>query len=193
MVFGVSIYTICIGNVSTVIASIDNKAAILTQKLATLETYVARAELTEEIGFRIHRYLENDSKQVNSLQEQDDLVADLPPSLKNEVVNFTIKSVAYQVPFFKDKNQDFQTKVLPLLKSKNLYKNDIVFSEGDIADEIIFVLRGSVTLFVDISDLVELPEGTIDDQNQAFNVPIVVYNKGSYFGDEDVLFDAAFD
>ena len=55
------------------------------------------------------------------------------------------------------------------------------------------MLRGSVTLFVDISDLVELPEGTIDDQNQAFNVPIVVYNKGSYFGDEDVLFDAAFD
>ena len=71
MVFGVSIYTICIGNVSTVIASIDNKAAILSQKLATLETYVKRADLTEEIGYRIHRYLENDSKQVNSLMEQD--------------------------------------------------------------------------------------------------------------------------
>ena len=83
--------------------------------------------------------------------------------------------------------------MLPLLKSKNLYKGDIVFSEGDVSDEIIFVLRGSVTLFVDISDLVELPEGTIDDQNQAFNVPFSVYNKGSYFGDEDVLLEDAFD
>ena len=121
MVFGVSIYTICIGNVSTVIASFDNKAAILAAKLATLEQYVVRADLTEEIGYRIHRYLENDSKQANSLMEQDDLIAELPPSLKNEVVNHTIKSVAKQVPFFKDKNLDFQTKVLPLLKSKNFY------------------------------------------------------------------------
>ena len=30
MVFGVSIYTICIGNVSTIIATMDTKAAILS-------------------------------------------------------------------------------------------------------------------------------------------------------------------
>ena len=33
MVFGVAIYGICLGNVSTIIATIDTKAAILNQKL----------------------------------------------------------------------------------------------------------------------------------------------------------------
>ena len=82
---------------------------------------------------------------------------------------------------------------MPLLKAKNFYEGDLVFSEGDVSDEIVFVLRGHVTLFVDISDLVELPEGTIDDQSQAFNVPFSVYSKGSYFGDEDVLLESAFE
>ena len=82
---------------------------------------------------------------------------------------------------------------MPLLKAKNFYEGDLVFSQGDVSDEIVFVLRGHVTLFVDISDLVELPEGTIDHQSQAFNVPFSVYNKGSYFGDEDVLLESAFE
>ena len=37
MIFGVSIYTICIGNVSTIIGAIDTKAALLSQKLQTLQ------------------------------------------------------------------------------------------------------------------------------------------------------------
>ena len=42
-------------------------------------------------------------------------------------------------------------------------------------------------MYVDISDRIELPEGLIDKEEHAFNVPIAVYRAGSYFGDEDVL------
>ena len=69
MVFGVSIYTICIGNVSSIIATMDTKAAILSQKLQTLQQYVMRVNITQDITVRIHRFLENDNKQINSLQE----------------------------------------------------------------------------------------------------------------------------
>jgi len=62
MVFGVSIYTICIGNVSTIIATIDIKAAFLAQKLRTLQQYALRINLSTETAIRIQKFLENDSK-----------------------------------------------------------------------------------------------------------------------------------
>lgn len=69
MVFGVSIYTICISNVSTIIATIDTKAAILSEKMQTLQQYALRIDLAEGTAIRIQKFLENNSRQANSLSE----------------------------------------------------------------------------------------------------------------------------
>ena len=69
MIFGVSVYTLTIGNVSSIIASIDTKAFFLSQKLQTLHQYAIRIGLPTEMAIRIQRFLENDSKDFNSLVE----------------------------------------------------------------------------------------------------------------------------
>jgi CRP-like cAMP-binding protein len=94
-----------------------------------------------------------------------------------------------KLPFFKNKSMDFQYKVLPLLKERKLYRGDILYAEGDLIDEIIFVLKGSFYLYKDISDMVTLPAKVIDKETQAFNVPYLRYGGGSYFGDEDCLIE----
>jgi len=40
----------------------------------------------------------------------------------------------------------------------------LLFAEGDLADEIVFVLKGSFYLYKDISDLIVLPEKLIDQE-----------------------------
>ena len=77
--------------------------------------------------------------------------------------------------------------MLPLLKARKLYRGDLLYSEGDLADEIIFVLRGSFYLYKDISDMLMLPEKLIDKETQAFNVPFLKYGAQAYFGDEDSI------
>ena len=124
---------------------------------------------------------------MNSLEEQDFLVENLPPSLRTEVKNFTTKSLVDKIPFFKDKNQDFLFRVLPLLKGRKLYYGDLLYSESDVADEITFVIKGSVSLYQDISDKIQLPTDLIDKEKHAFNAPFSLYREGSYFGDEDIL------
>ena len=79
--------------------------------------------------------------------------------------------------------------MLPHCQARKLYRGDILFSEGDIADEVVFVLNGSIHLYKDISDLVPLPEKLIDEQSQAFNVPFARYGSSSFFGDEDCLME----
>ena len=53
-------------------------------------------------------------------------------------------------------------RVLPLLRARKLYAGDILHSEGDIADEVTFVISGSVSLYYDISDHINLAPGLID-------------------------------
>ena len=68
-----------------------------------------------------------------------------------------------------------------------MYRGDLLYSEGDLADEIIFVLDGTFYLYKDISDMIILPEKLIDKESQAFNVPFLRYGIGSYFGDQDCM------
>lgn len=64
MVFGVSFYSFTVGNVTSIIASIDTKAAILASKLATLQAYSLRIDLPHDTAMRIQKFLENDNKDI---------------------------------------------------------------------------------------------------------------------------------
>ena len=76
-------------------------------------------------------------------------------------------------------------KIIPKLNLALYHENDILYSQGDSADEIYFLLLGSVLLYVDITDHVDM--SSIIPQQQSFNVPIAMYGSSSYFGDNDVL------
>lgn len=78
-----------------------------------------------------------------------------------------------------------------MLKARQLYAGDILFSEGDVAEEIIFVIKGNFDYYKDISDMISLPDKLIDIHRQAFNVPFAQYVRESYFGDEDTLFSSS--
>ena len=43
-----------------------------------------------------------------------------------------------------------------------MYAGDILFSEGDVAEEVIFVVKGTFHLYKDVSDMILLPEKLID-------------------------------
>ena len=73
------------------------------------------------------------------------------------------------------------------MRARKLYQGDIVYSEGDTADEIIFVISGSVSLYQDISSRVDIPSDRVDTEQHAYNAPFSLYRAGSYFGDEDIL------
>ena len=69
MFVGVSFYSYSVGSVAGIIANMDTKAAILSGKLTTLSGYSDRIKLAEDTQVRIARFLENDSKETNSLVE----------------------------------------------------------------------------------------------------------------------------
>lgn len=77
---------------------------------------------------------------------------------------------------------------MPLLGQKDIFRDEVLYSEGDGAEDIYFLLEGKIILYFDISELIELPDGTIEP-HQGFNVPIIMYQDGSHFGDQECLTD----
>jgi len=47
-------------------------------------------------------------------------------------------------------------------------------------------MDGSIILYFDLSESVKLPEKAVR-ANWSFNVPLVMYDGGSYFGDQECL------
>jgi hypothetical protein len=77
---------------------------------------------------KIKRFLESNNKDVTSLKDQENLLMELPPSLKSEVVSHTHGNIIQRIGFFSDKNPDFLWQILPLLKPLKIYKTEILFS-----------------------------------------------------------------
>ena len=136
---------------------------------------------------RITRYLENHNQDNDSLEEQEKLFMNLPPALRSEVIQLTQKNITKQIHFFNGKNKDFIRRVIPLLKPRKIYRFDSLFSQGDAAEEIYFVLKGSFALLIDIAEHIDCEKYDIVRETESFNVPFNSYSDGSYFGDEDTL------
>ena len=71
--------------------------------------------------------------------------------MRTDVVQSTHGQIIKGIRFFGDKPQDFLINIIPKLKSLNLFDDDILFSQGDQAEEVFFIFHGSVLLYVDLS------------------------------------------
>jgi len=63
--------------------------------------------------------------------------------------------------------------------------DEILYSQGDAADELYFIIDGAITLFADLQSVIPVLDGLIDPLTESFNVPYALYYKQGYFGDSD--------
>ena len=63
--------------------------------------------------------------------------------------------------------------------------DEIVYSQDDAAEHMYFIEEGQVSLFVDLSEIVDM--SLFLSQYECFNMPITGYSNGSQFGETDLL------
>jgi len=78
MAIGVSLYSFTIGSVSSLIATIDAKEAVLVNKIGSLRDYKRKYSLPAKTTFRIKTFLENSSKTDGLEGEWEVLFKQLP-------------------------------------------------------------------------------------------------------------------
>lgn len=106
---------------------------------------------------------------------------ELPASLRSEVIQHTHGDIINKINFLRGKDPDILWAILPILRPLKLLPNDILYTQSEHADEIYFIKRGKIKLYVDIN---------MNDPNieESQNLPFIAYVEGSYFGDSDIFF-----
>ena len=128
------------------------------------------AKMKPTLYFKILKVLErNASTGYYSYFDQEELMDELPATLRNEVLSETHKNILGSFSFFKDKHPQFVIDVLPMFRHISLSKDEILFRKGDWVEEIYFILRGRV--------------GFVTEDGYLYRN----YVAGSYFGDIEVF------
>ncbi len=96
----------------------------------------------------------------------------MPPSLRDEILRITYGEIIGNIVFFKTMTDgEFLWKILPVLNTIKLEKQEILYWKGDTSDEFYFISKGTLKLY--------------NDQGNAF----IKYSNGEMFGDSDALLD----
>lgn len=139
MVFGVAFYSFTIGNLQSIISTLDVKASEFAAKMNTLTGFAKRNKLPEFTVLKIKRFLENNNMNNVSLQESRQLLSELPSTLRAEVVKQTYADIIVKIKFFDKKDPDFLWAFLPALKPMKVYSKDVLYMQGDHPEEVFFI------------------------------------------------------
>eukprot|EP00347_Sterkiella_histriomuscorum_P004721 403359363 len=176
MIFGVGFYSFIIGNYSSIIQSNIQIQASIQLRIKSLAELAKKAAIPVELAKKIKKFIENNFEAIYNQDDEAQLIKMLPPSLRDEVLSNTFGEVIEKINFFKEmKDPDFLWKILPLLRPIKLEKSDVLYWRGDHAEDIYFIIKGSIKLYTDKG------------------YPFIKYTEGDFFGDSDTLLNLARD
>ena len=146
LVVGIVVYSYCVSALSNYVQQVDSKTLDYQEKSETLEQIRLNHEkMPQELYEKILRFLRY--RLTNESKDQNDLIDNLPISLRSTLIMEMYKPIIQNFIFFKTFNSsDFIIKVIMAFRPILSLKNEKLVNEGDYIEEIVFVKRGALAL-----------------------------------------------
>ena len=171
MVFSVYFLSFVIGSLSSMLASMDTKENALVSKLAIIDEFSKEAKLSKSLRSRLRYALRYSTEKTGfSWTDKQNIFNELPKHLRYEVAMAMHHGAAWNITFFKGKDEVVISSIVPFLKPVFVNVNEFVYRKKEYAEEIYFIVRGRVSYVFgkDCSKLTSM-------------------QMGSYFGDIEVM------
>jgi CRP-like cAMP-binding protein len=182
MLVGLYFLGFTIGSLSSMSASIDTKEKGLSRKLAAIDEFITDTKLDRVLAHKLRHAIKYSSKITGfSWTDKQNIFNELPKSLKSDVCKAMHHGAAKHISFFVDKDSSIVSSIIPFLIPLGVLKDDIIYKQSDPADEIYFLVRGTV-------EYVFLSNFNIVTSSYSEKITISTINKSDYFGDIEVIF-----
>lgn len=103
MLLGIGFYSIMFGNMTNLLDSMDAANKSFQEKISVLKEFRKRTQIHQRLFSKIKRHLETNQKSANNFHDQEQLLQDLPQSLRTQVIECTHGEIIERIDFFKDK------------------------------------------------------------------------------------------
>lgn len=171
MVIGVGFYSFTIGSLSSFLTSIDTRESVLASKMAAIHEFAKETGISREAKSQIRDAVRYTTYKLGNVwSDKHSLFRELPKQLQYEVAMSMFGGIAKNFPFFMNKDAAFVVYVMPLFKPLRLRDSEVLYREGEYADEVFFILQGRVNFVLPRTEVVYKS-----------------FLRGSYIGEVEVL------
>jgi CRP-like cAMP-binding protein len=147
MVCGMNFVSFTIGSLSSMSSSLDLNENALSNKLSVIDEFAEDVNLTSSLRTKLKNSLKyTTEKRGFSWLEKLSLLVELPKNLRYEIAVAMHNGAARKLSFFISKDSGFIATVVPMLQPVRIEKGGLVYSVGDSADEIFFLVKGYVRI-----------------------------------------------
>ncbi|OQS06854.1 tetrameric potassium-selective cyclic nucleotide gated channel-like [Thraustotheca clavata] len=172
MMIGASVFGFVIGNISSLLDSMDTRAAVYQLKMMALKEYIRTHKLPKELRIRLSKYFEHYLARA-SLFDESSILGELPLSLRNEIVHYTCRDI-FLIPAFASINSQFVMDMAICIKPLFLLSQSIVAKEGTVGREMFFLNSGIVAAY--------------NSSIEGKKILLEVMSENAYFGESPLLF-----
>ena len=147
---GASVFGYIVGNIGQILDRFDLRATLYADKINFVKEYIQSRHLPPELSKRIlehYRYYHKN----NSLFEPAEILQHLPTELYVEVMNLQHERIISNFMFLRKSNPVFVTALASKMRPFCLSSGDILFSEGDIPQQMYFIQRGRMDLVCEVA------------------------------------------
>jgi len=99
MFLGVAFYSFVVGSLTTVMTSVHDSQENLQNKLNALEDFSKESQLDDDLHFRVKNFLINNHTELFARIDEDQMIQELPPTFKEEVLFHQYGSLIYDLNF----------------------------------------------------------------------------------------------
>jgi hypothetical protein len=171
MVLGVGMYGFIIGNVATILVSLDPVRSRYLRKMEELTAFMAYRDIPHPLRRRIEEYYRY-SWQRRRQHDETEVLAGLPPSLRNEVALHLRRDLLGAVPLLQGASSTFVRDVALSMEPVVYLPGDTIIQAGDLGHSMYFISRGRV-------------EVVSPDGRELYQV----LGEGDFFGEMSLVFD----
>ncbi|OMJ95537.1 hypothetical protein SteCoe_1141 [Stentor coeruleus] len=169
MGFGISFYSLLIGNLNTIFASLDEKKIILASKVNYCQEFAKATSLSDALYFKIKNHIELNADKLYYDVAHLEFLKEIPFSLREKLSTHLYKTFVKNIYFFQNKSYAFLNATVPKLKRFCYKFNDIIYSKDEEPEEIFFINKGRANFKA--------------ENNLVFRT----FTQGSYFGEIEVI------
>jgi len=151
MIIGAFMYAFIIGNIASLISTLDIQKASYWNKFESIKLYLHYRGVPVHLNERVRNFYEYRWAKHRGLEEHT-IFNDLPDPLRLEVMKQLIKGLIDKVPLFKYSSDNLKNVLLLALKAKTYNPNSLIVRSGETTNEIFFISKGSMDVIDESSN-----------------------------------------
>lgn len=147
MILGVSMYAFIIGNVASVVSSLDASQAKFREQLDQVQSYMRDRNIPPYLQAQVRDYYQYLWECNRNTSSDKDFLDEIPNSLKTKIYLYLYQELLEKVPLFQDADSACIEALVVKLKPRILPPNDYIIREEQLGHEMYFIQRGEVQAF----------------------------------------------